>query len=148
MDAPSESQEETADVEPEVLEEAIETKQETSIAKVEDWLGEINPDYDEFDISSPYSNNCGSCALAVHNRINGIEDSVATDKTLSIEEMNEATGMEQVEMSPDEIAAYMLEQGDGADSIVGIDRVEGPGHWFNVKNEAGALSQSTARQTR
>ena len=40
--------------------------------------------------------------------------------------------MTQVSMSPAEIERRLLEQGDGAHAIIGIDRAEGPGHWFNA----------------
>lgn len=42
------------------------------------------------------------------------------------------TGLEQVSMSPEEIEATLLGAGDGAHAIIGIDRAEGPGHWFNA----------------
>lgn len=48
------------------------------------------------------------------------------------DEMNALTGMEQVSMSPEEIEARLLEQGNGAHAIIGIDRSRGPGHWFNA----------------
>ena len=35
-------------------------------------------------------------------------------------------------MSPDEIRDRLLAEGDGAHAIIGIDRAEGPGHWFNA----------------
>lgn len=103
-----------------------------SIDDVGDWLSDVNPKFDPWDVDSPYSSNCGSCALAVENRLNGNSDAVATDSTLSIEEMEQQTGMEQVSMQPDEIEQYLISQGPGSHAIVGIDRSEGPGHWFNA----------------
>jgi hypothetical protein len=47
-------------------------------------------------------------------------------------EMEALTGMEQVSMSPDEIEMRLLAEGDGAHAIIGIDRAQGPGHWFNA----------------
>ena len=35
-------------------------------------------------------------------------------------------------MSPSEIEQRLLEQGDGSHAIIGVDRAEGPGHWFNA----------------
>ena len=103
-----------------------------SIDDVGGWLSDVNPKFDPWDVDSPYSSNCGSCALAVENRLNGNSDAVATDSTLSIEEMEQQTGMEQVSMQPDEIEQYLISQGPGSHAIIGIDRSEGPGHWFNA----------------
>ena len=47
-------------------------------------------------------------------------------------EIEALTGMEQVSMSPQEIEQRLLDAGDGAHAIIGIDRAEGPGHWFNA----------------
>lgn len=100
---------------------------------VSDWINDINPNYDPFDWQSPYSNNCGSCAFAVEQRLDGNTDISATSENIgTIEEMNKITGMEQVAMSPDEIKDYLVSQGPGSHGIVGIDRVSGPGHWFNA----------------
>ena len=40
--------------------------------------------------------------------------------------------MEQVSMSPYEIEQRLLSEGDGAHAIIGIDRAQGAGHWFNA----------------
>ena len=108
----------------------------TDVPKLEDvsdWINDINPNYDPFDWQSPYSNNCGSCAFAVEQRLDGNTDISATSENIgTIEEMNKITGMEQVAMSPDEIKDYLVSQGPGSHGIVGIDRVSGPGHWFNA----------------
>ncbi len=101
---------------------------------MQNWLTDINPNYDPFDYESPYSNNCGSCSLAVYQRLEGIDDSsVASAENIGYNhEMNAITGMEQVSMSPSEIEQRLLEQGDGSHAIIGVDRAEGPGHWFNA----------------
>jgi hypothetical protein len=106
------------------------------IAKVEniqEWLSDINPNYDPFDYTSPYDNNCGSCAFAVEQRLDGDTELVASAEDIGTPaEMNEMTGMEQTPMSPGEIQDYLISQGAGSHGIVGIDRAEGPGHWFNA----------------
>lgn len=112
--------------------EAVTDIPNQSIDDVGGWLSDVNPKFDPWDVDSPYSSNCGSCALAVENRLNGNSDAVATDSTLSIEEMEQQTGMEQVSMQPDEIEQYLISQGPGSHAIIGIDRSEGPGHWFNA----------------
>ena len=108
----------------------------SEIQKLDDvsgWVKDINPNFDPYDWDSPYCNNCGSCAFAVEQRFEGNTDIVATSHNIgTIEEMNALTGMEQVAMTPDEIHEYLVSQGPGAHGIVGIDRVSGPGHWFNA----------------
>lgn len=105
----------------------------SKISDVENWLGDINPNFDAFDPESPYCNNCGSCAYAVYQRLEGNTDSCASAENIGYNsEMEALTGMEQISMSPDEIQRRLLEQGDGAHAIIGIDRAEGPGHWFNA----------------
>lgn len=104
------------------------------IHDVSEWLGDINPNFDEFDPESPYCNNCGSCAFAVYQRLEGLSpDACASADNIGYnDEMNALTGMEQVSMSPSEIEQRLLAQGDGAHAIIGIDRAEGAGHWFNA----------------
>ena len=105
-----------------------------------DWIGDINPNFDEFDLESPYSNNCGSCAYAVYQRLEGNPDSVADAANIPYNsDMEALTGMEQVSMSPQEIEKTLLDQGAGAHAIIGIDRAEGPGHWFNAVNIDGVV---------
>ena len=100
---------------------------------VQEWIGDINPNFDPFDADSEYSNNCGSCSFDVFQRLEGDNDIVASANNIDTpSEMNEITGMEQVSMSPDEIEQHLISQGAGSHGIVGIDRAEGPGHWFNA----------------
>ena len=69
----------------------------------------------------------------MEQHLSGNPDIAATAENIgTVEEMNALTGMEQVPMGPDEIQQYLLQQGPGAHAIVGIDRAEGPGHWFNA----------------
>lgn len=103
------------------------------IDDVSDWIGDINPNFDEFDPESPFCNNCGSCAFAVYQRLEGVADCCATANNINYNsEMEALTGMEQISMSPDEIEMRLLAEGDGAHAIIGIDRAQGPGHWFNA----------------
>lgn len=103
-------------------------KDAPSIGEVRSWLHEINPHYDPYDMR--YCMNCGSCALAVYQRLSGKMDAVAGPYSLTIPEMEKATGKLQVPMSPVEIGDTLRAQGPGAFAVVGIDRAEGPGHWF------------------
>ncbi len=104
-----------------------------TVDDVSGWLSDINPNYDAFDPESPYCNNCGSCAYAVHQRLEGNTDICATENNIGYNsEMEALTGMEQVSMSPSEIEQRLLAEGDGAHAIIGIDRAQGAGHWFNA----------------
>ncbi len=98
------------------------------------WLEEINPNFDEFDVTSPYCTNCGSCAWAIFQRLEGINSSaVATEKNIAFSsDMEKLTGMTQKVMSANDIEKYLLNAGDGAHAIIGIDRAKGSGHWFNA----------------
>lgn len=105
----------------------------TKLTDLSNWLGDINPSFDEFDIDSPYCNNCGSCAYAVYQRLEGSNDACASADNIPYNsDMTALTGMEQVSMSPDEIKNRLLAEGNGAHAIIGIDRAEGCGHWFNA----------------
>lgn len=118
------------------FEESIDENNDTEVqdvGEIDEWIDEINPNYDPYDKNSPYSNNCGSCALAVAMHLDGIKDYEASANNINtVDMMNDVTGMEQVTMSPEEIESYLIGQGAGAHGIVGIDRAEGPGHWFNA----------------
>ncbi len=119
--------EDTSSTAPQDLSEPVDAEE------IGTWLKDINPNFDPFDIESPYCNNCGSCAFAVEQHLSGNPDITATAENIgTVAEMNELTGMEQVPMRPDEIQQYLLNQGPGAHAIVGIDRADGPGHWFNA----------------
>ena len=111
-----------------------------SVENISKWIEDINPNFDEFDIDSPYSNNCGSCAYAVYQRLEGNTDIVADAQNVPYnEDMESLTGMDQVSMSPWDIEKTLLAEGEGAHAIIGIDRAEGPGHWFNAVNIDGVV---------
>lgn len=137
---PQDLREEVDSVSAAELSEAEEVSEVRPIDEMDKWLEDINPNFDPFDINSPYCNNCGSCAYAVYQRLEGNNEICATAENIGYNEQMEAlTGMEQVSMSPQEIEARLLEQGDGAHAIIGIDRVTGPGHWFNAANIGGKV---------
>jgi hypothetical protein len=107
------------------------------IAKAEnirEWMGDINPNYDPFDESSAYDNNCGSCAFAVEQRLNGNADIVASAENIPTNaEMDAVSGMEQTSMNPQEIEEYLISQGPGSHGIVGVEWSGADyGHWFNA----------------
>ncbi len=117
--------------------EATERKQSgkpKSLEDIQSWLSDINPNYDEFDISSPYSHNCGSCAFAIFQRMEG-KNPKACASAINIgfnDQMEALTGLKMVKTTPGEIENILLSEGNGAHAIIGIDRDCGPGHWFNA----------------
>ncbi len=124
------------DIDPSSAENHLQNS-ETDISEADDvagWLGDVNPNFDEFDTESPYCNNCGSCAYAVYQRLEGNDPTAcaSADNIGYNDEMTALTGMDQVPMSPQEIEQRLLSEGEGAHAIIGIDRAEGAGHWFNA----------------
>ena len=72
--------------------------------------------------------------MAVDQRLTGIApDASAGLGTLSIPEMEAATGLRQVPATPEQIEQFLSSQGPGAHTVVGVDRGNGfAGHWFNA----------------
>ncbi len=104
-----------------------------TVEGIRSWIKEINPNYDPFDMESPYNINCGACAYVVHERLNGIDATCASANNIPTNaEMEVLLGKEIVSMSPYEIENRLLEAGEGAHAVIGIDRENGPGHWFNA----------------
>ena len=107
-----------------------------TIQDISSWLKEINPNYYNPFIparNNPYHVNCGSCAFAVENRLQGNTDIVATDKNIGTDAgMEAATGKKCVYMDVNDIAQRLINMGPGSHLICGINRNRGPGHWFNA----------------
>lgn len=103
-----------------------------SIDDIAEWLGEVNSGYTGSPFS-PRSSNCGSCALAVHQRLSGADQTAAASlSTLSTDEMAKALGGRQVLSSPAGIEDALRDAGPGSHAIIGVDRDGAPGHWFNA----------------
>lgn len=104
-----------------------------TIEGVKSWIKEINPNHDPYDMESPYNVNCGACAYVVYERLNGNDATCASANNISTDaEMEKLLGKRIVSMSPEEIEKKLLEAGDGAYAVIGVDREYGPGHWFNA----------------
>ncbi|SCW50984.1 Papain fold toxin 1, glutamine deamidase [Lachnospiraceae bacterium C10] len=104
-----------------------------SVEGVKSWIKEINPNYDPFDLESPYNVNCGACAYVVYERLNGIDATCASANNIPTDpEMEELLGKRIISMSPNEIAKRLMDAGNGAHAVIGVDRANGPGHWFNA----------------
>lgn len=115
------------------------TSEETEIAReldaYEELIGPINPNFNPFDLSSPYASNCGSCAIACWERLSGANpEAVATPVQIGTRtEMDALTGMHQTPTTPAEILARAQEAGPGYHAIVGFDwSGADSGHWINV----------------
>lgn len=116
-------------------------KKNNDIKAIAGWVGKINPNYNNpfMPIRNPYRVNCGSCAFAVMERLNGDGEAVASKTNIGTDiAMEQATGKTCQYMSVQEIEQHLLSQGAGAHLIVGINREPTPegvnraGHWFNA----------------
>ncbi len=104
-----------------------------TIEGVQSWIKEINPNYDPYDMESPYNVNCGACAYVVYERLNGNDATCASANNIPTNfEMENLLGSRFVSMSPDEIETRLMQAGDGSHAVIGIDREYGPGHWLNA----------------
>ena len=99
--------------------------------EIKTWIKDINPNYNPF---TPYGSNCGTCALAVFNRINKNEVHVAGRINVAPNDadMEELTGLSCEYMTVNEIENILIERGPGSNLILGINRHDGAGHWFNA----------------
>ncbi len=110
-----------------------------TIGAIKGWLGEINAggSSDPFD---PRSKNCGQCALAVYQRLSGRDESASAGiGTLSVAGMADATGRQQKATTPEKIQSALIEAGPGSHCVVGIDRNDAPGHWFNAYYDGSSI---------
>lgn len=99
------------------------------MSDIQSWVSDINPNPN----NDPRRHvNCGKCAAAVFERLNGSNSAVAGLGTYSISEMNTITGRTQTPMGPSDIENYLRTQGAGSHVVVGVDRANGAGHWFNA----------------
>lgn len=103
-----------------------------TIEDIKSWLADVNPGYKADDPNDLRSINCGMTTAAVWNRLSGNGTPVAGTGTLSVAEMEAATGRPQVAMSPEAIHDQLVAGGAGSHAVVGIDRNSGDGHWFNA----------------
>ena len=99
--------------------------------EISSWIKEINPRYSPF---SPYGANCGTCAFYVHERINGnnLGEAGPVNIARTDPQMESLTGLSCQYMSVGDIENVLRSRGPGSDLIVGINRANGAGHWFNA----------------
>lgn len=107
--------------------------EKTALSDIVSWLPEINPRFDIDDLDSPWTTNCGSCAYAVFNRLNGNSTAVASEINIDyFYQMESLINQEFIPTAPENIEEYLLAKGDGAHAVIGVVREYGSGHWFNA----------------
>ena len=109
----------------------VKARESKKLKEIRSWIKDVNPNYNPF---TPYGSNCGTCAWVVHNRIRGAKDIVAGRINIAPQDadMEELTGLRCKYMSPKDIEAILRSRGPNSELIVGINRNDGAGHWFNV----------------
>ena len=104
-----------------------------SLLPIQGFIDDINPNFDPYYYDS-YHINCGSCALAVEERLSG-RNPTAFAGAYNLDwncNMEAATKGTMVRSSREEIENILRDKGAGSHLIVGINRTKGSGHWFNV----------------
>ena len=104
------------------------------------WVGDIYPGRDRRE----RPNNCGECARAVDTTWHGTPTTAAelVNRRVGGERpavMSEWAGRSPEQASMAEIGRRLLELGPGSSAVVGFDRADAPGHWFNAVNYEGTV---------
>jgi hypothetical protein len=104
------------------------------------WLADIYPGRERHE----RPNNCGECARAVDNTWHGLPAAAAElanrrvgGERLAV--MNEWAGQSPEPASMAAIGQRLRELGPGSSAVVGFDREDAPGHWFNAVNHEGTV---------
>ncbi|MGH9100890.1 MAG: toxin glutamine deamidase domain-containing protein [Acidimicrobiales bacterium] len=104
------------------------------------WLADIYPGRER----NERPNNCGECARAVDNTWHGLPAAAAelANRKVGGERpavMNEWAGESPEPASMAAIGQRLRELGPGSSAVVGFDRKDAPGHWFNAVNHEGTV---------
>jgi hypothetical protein len=104
------------------------------------WLADIYPGRERHE----RPNNCGECARAVDNTWHGLPAAAAelANRKVGGERpavMNEWAGQSPDPASMTAIGQRLRELGPGSSAVVGFDRQDAPGHWFNAVNHEGTV---------
>jgi Papain fold toxin 1, glutamine deamidase len=104
------------------------------------WVGDIYPGRDR----NERPNNCGECARAVDATWHGTPAAAAelANRRVGGERpaaMSEWAGRFPEQSSMAEIGRRLLDLGPGSSAVVGFDRADAPGHWFNAVNYDGTV---------
>jgi hypothetical protein len=104
------------------------------------WVGDIYPGRERQE----RPNNCGECARAADSTWHGLPATAAELANRRVGGERPATMIEWAGRSPepasmDDIARRLRELGPGSSAVVGFDREDAPGHWFNAVNHEGTV---------
>jgi hypothetical protein len=102
----------------------------------ETWIKDVNPGNGR--------NNCAECARAVQATWSGDPSAAATlnDRFAFGEPdacMPEWAGQESKPVDMQQVGDQVEELGPGSSAVVGFDRSQGSGHWFNAINDGGVI---------
>ncbi len=100
----------------------------------ESWAGDINPADDRA--------NCGDCARASQQTWEGDPRAAAMSADTDgepPERMAEWAGETPREVTMAEVGERLQDLGPGSSAIVGFDREDDVGHWFNAVNDDGEI---------
>jgi Papain fold toxin 1, glutamine deamidase len=104
------------------------------------WVDGIYPGRDRHE----RPDNCGECARAVDTTWHGTPAAAAelAGRRVGGERpavMSEWAGHSPEPASMADIGRRLRELGHGSSAVVGFDRADAPGHWFNAVNHEGAI---------
>ena len=106
----------------------------------ENWAADINPDRD----APGRDNNCADCARSVDSTWHGDPAAAAAMADPDVRgepvaRMSDWAGEPPQEASMSDVQQRLEELGPGSSAIVGFDRDDGTGHWFNAVNDDGTI---------
>lgn len=104
------------------------------------WVGDIYPGRERRE----RPNNCEECARAVDGTWHGAATAAAelVNRRVGGERpavMSEWAGRTPEQASMTDIGRRLHEIGPGSSAVVGFDRADAPGHWFNAVNHEGTV---------
>ena len=104
------------------------------------WVADIYPGRER----QTRPNNCGECARAVDSTWHGAPAVAAELANWKVGGerpaiMSEWAGGSPEPASMSDIAQRLRELGHGSSAVVGFDRQDAPGHWFNAVNHEGTI---------
>ena len=104
------------------------------------WIGDIYPGRNR----NERPNNCGECARAVDTTWHGTPTAAAelANRRIGGERpavMTEWAGRAPEQATMADIGRRLSALGPGSSAVVGFDRADAPGHWFNAVNHQGTI---------
>jgi hypothetical protein len=113
------------------------------------WIGDIYPGRERNERPS----NCGECARAADSTWHGAPAAAAelANRRVGGERpavMAEWAGRPPEPASMADIGRRLRELGPGSSAVVGFDRADAPGHWFNAVNHEGTILAVDAQAAR